>query len=64
MLSEDTAGRRGPPHTGGRWQGTTEPGRLYANGRLETFRIQGQQLLDHSINFWTNWVKIQIIAPK
>jgi len=21
MPSEDTAGRRGPPHTGGRWQG-------------------------------------------
>ena len=26
MPSEDTAGRRGPPHTGGRWRGTTEPG--------------------------------------
>ena len=25
MPSEDTAGRRGPPHTGGRWRGTTEP---------------------------------------
>ena len=24
MPSEDTVGRRGPPHTGGRWRGTTE----------------------------------------
>ena len=28
MPSEDIAWRRGPSHTGGRWQGTTEPGRL------------------------------------
>jgi len=32
--SEDTAGRRGPPHTGGRWRGTTEPGR-WGSGRRE-----------------------------
>ena len=27
MPSEETTGRRGPLHTRGRWQGTTEPGR-------------------------------------
>ena len=32
--SVDTAGRRGPPHTGGRWRGTTEPGR-WGSGKRE-----------------------------
>jgi len=31
--SKDTSGRRGPPHTGGRWWGRTEPGRVEAAGR-------------------------------
>ena len=33
MPREDTAGRRGPPHTGGRWRGMTEPGRWGSNRR-------------------------------
>jgi len=34
MPSEDTSGRRGLPHTGGRWRGTTEPGH-WGSGRRE-----------------------------